>query len=238
MKRKNVVPAQRGGPQDFQIVGFRKYALLALPVLLTPSAAIVFLLMSQWLGKEWGYVLGFLFYWIVWCYFVPLVYLGRTGLLSLFKEQPPLFQKKNWLLVVLLLLTTVGALVMYFIPGIAHTPPLLILVAVPAATINGIGEEILWRGLYVKAFPRQALWGVILPSFGFALWHIAPQLVFPSPGGVFSLVGSAFFLGLCYGLIAYKTGSMKWTGISHSVNGILAFGGAIAPSIFRILFPK
>lgn len=238
MKYKSVVAANRGSPEPLQITEFGKRALLALPVLLTPSTAIVFLLLSQWLGRELGYVLGFLFYWIVWCFLVPLVCLGRAGLLSLFKEQTPLFTKENWLLVVLLLSTTVGALVMYFIPDVAHIPRLLILIAIPVATINGIGEEILWRGLYVKVFPRQVLWGLVYPSVGFAIWHISPQLVFPAPGGVFSLVGSAFFLGLCYSLIAYKTGSMKWTGISHSLNGILAFGGAIAPSLFRLLFPQ
>lgn len=183
-------------------------------------------------------MLGFLFYWLVWCFLVPLVYLGQDGLLSLFSEHIPLFRTKNWLLVVLLLSTTVGALVMYFIPDVAHTPVLLIVIAIPVAIINGICEEILWRGLYMKFFSRQVFCGLLYPSIGFAIWHISPQLVFPSQSGIFSLVGSAFCLGLCYGLIAYKTGSIKWTGLSHSLNGIFAFGGAIAPSIYRLLSSK
>jgi membrane protease YdiL (CAAX protease family) len=213
----------------------RRCALLVLPIVLLASTALVFLLMSQWLGKEPGYLLGFLFYWLFWCLFVPWVYLGTVGLSSLFKERRPLFKKENWLLVVLLLLTTVGALVMYFIPNVAHTPLVLTLIAIPVATINGICEELLWRGFYVRVFPKQVWLGLIYPSIGFALWHLSPQLIFPAPSGVFALVGSAFFLGLCYGLVAFKTGSMKWTGLSHSLNGIFAFGGAIAPSIFRLV---
>jgi len=90
-----------------EVTDSRKYTLLALPAILVPSTALVFLLLSQWLGKELGYVLGFLFYWLVWCFLVPLACLGQDGLLSLFSEHIPLFRTKNWLLVVLLLSTTV-----------------------------------------------------------------------------------------------------------------------------------
>jgi len=50
--------------------------LLAIPFLLIPSAALVFITLAKWLGKEIGYLLGFLFYWTVWCLFAPLILLG------------------------------------------------------------------------------------------------------------------------------------------------------------------
>ena len=212
----------------------KRYFLLALPVLLIPSTALVFVSMSQWLGKELGYVLGFLFYFIVWCLAVPLIYLGRHGLLSLFKEETPLFRKENWLLIIFLLLTTFGAAVMY-LPSIANAPILLVAIALPVAIISGTCEEILWRGLYTKVFPHRLILGFIYPTIGFAVWHVSPQLVFPSASGIVAFAGSTFFLGLCYGAVAYKTGSIKWTALSHSLNGILALGGALAPSIFRLV---
>ncbi|NOY08079.1 MAG: CPBP family intramembrane metalloprotease [Spirochaetes bacterium] len=212
----------------------KKYFLFGLPVLLLLSTAVVFTFLSQWLNKELGYVLGFVFYYSVWCISVPLIYLGKDGILSLFKEEVPLFKKENWLLIILLLSITAGAVVMYF-SGFINAPVLLITIAVPAAIINGIFEEILWRGLYIKAFPKKLFSGFIYPSIGFAIWHISPQLIFPSKTGLFAFVGSAFFLGLGYGWIAYKTSSIKWTAISHSVNGIIALGGYIAPSILKLI---
>jgi hypothetical protein len=40
---------------------------------------------------------------------------------------------------------------------------------------------------------------------------------------------STFFLGLAYGFIAYRTGSARWTAISHSLNSILALSGSSHP---------
>ena len=112
-------------------------------------------------------------------------------------------------------------------------PWTLILIAVPAATINGFCEEILWRGLYIKSFPDNFWMAILFPAIGFALWHFVPLHVF-SDGNKFRFVLSTLFLGLAYGWISYRTGSTKWTTISHSLNGILALSGMLAPSILRI----
>ena len=114
---------------------------------------------------------------------------------------------------------------------------ILILVAVPAAVINGICEELLWRGLYVRAFPTSPMLSILYPALGFAAWHLAPLQVFPAAGGWLSFVGSTFFLGLAYGFIAYRSGSARWTAVSHSINGVLALSGMLAPSIV-VLFGK
>jgi len=212
-----------------------KAALAILPLLLLVSTAGVFLLGARWWGADGGYAAGFLFYWLFWCLLVPFALLGKDGMAGLFKERRPLMQRKHWYLILMLALTGLGALVMYFLPALPKFPLLLFLAGAPIAAVNGICEEILWRGVYVRIFPSNWFWGLLFPSLGFALWHIAPQLIYPAEGGIFSLVISAFFLGLCYALAAYRTGSMKWAGISHSINGILAFGGAIAPALLRLL---
>lgn len=49
-----------------------------------------------------------------------------------------------------------------------------ILVSTPAETVNGICEEALWCELYNKLFPGNWLSVLLLPSIGFALWHITP----------------------------------------------------------------
>jgi uncharacterized protein len=220
-----------------KITASTKYFLFSLPILLLLSTAFVFVSFAQWLGKESGYVVGFLFYAGFWCLVVPLIILGKDNFLSTFKEDIPLFRKENWWLAILLFSTTAGAFSMLLNHEIANTPLLLIAISIPVAIITGTCEEILWRGLYTKVFPKKVISGLIYPTLGFAAWHLSPQLIYPAeiPGGMFAFAGLTFLLGLCYGLVAYKTGSCKWTAISHSLNGILDFGGALAPVIFTLI---
>lgn len=213
----------------------KEYFLLVLPILLTSSTAFVFSVAAQWLGNDKGYLLGFGFYW-VWCLSVPLICWGKHGFRWIFTEEAPLFKKENWLLVGLLSLTVAGAVWMYFIPNLA-TVSIWVVLFSPVTIINGTCEEILWRGVYVKAFGKNVFLGCIYPAIGFALSHISSELVFPAEGGMFPFVISTFFLGLVYGWVAYKTGSAKWTAITHSLIGLLAFGEPISTSIVRLAFP-
>jgi len=217
-----------------------KYFLFSLPILLLLSTAFVFASLSHWLNKELSYLVGFLFYDGFWCLIIPFIILGKHNFLSVFKEDTPLFRKENWWLVILLFATTAGAFGMLLSHDIANTPPMLIVISIPVAIITGTCEELLWRGLYTKVFPKKVLSGLIYPAIGFAVWHLSPQLIYPAemPGGMFAFAGLTFFLGLCYGLVAYKTGSCKWTAISHSLNGIFDFGGALAPAIFALIFSR
>jgi hypothetical protein len=213
----------------------KKYFLILLPVVLTSSTAFVFSETAQRLGNDEGYLLGFGFYWI-WCLGVPCIFWGKDGLRRVLTEETSLFRKKNWLLVGLLSITVVGAIWMYYIPNISAVSIWLVLFS-PVAVINGICEEILWRGVYVKTFGRSVFWACLYPSIGFALSHLSPQLVFPSQSGMLPFVFSTFLLGLVYGWVAYKTGSAKWTAITHSVIGLLAFGEPLSTSLVRLVLP-
>ena len=211
----------------------KQLVAFALPLTLIPSAAFVFNLSSKLLGKETGYLLGLLFYWTIWCLLVPLILLGKEGFLSLFVDVTPLFSGPNWLATVLFIFISLVTLVMSG-KGFIHAPLTLISISIPAATINGICEELLWRGLYVRAFPDNIWLAILFPALGFALWHLVPLQVFSSRSKM-RFVLSTFFLGLAYGFIAYKTGSAKWTAISHSLNGIFALSGMIGPNILTLL---
>jgi membrane protease YdiL (CAAX protease family) len=193
----------------------------------------VFALASRWLGAETGYLLGFGFYWLFWCLFVPRVLLGKTEFAAILHDRAPLFSRANWLAALLWLTVTLVSVFMYA-GEFLRAPLTLILLAVPLATINGFCEEILWRGLYVRRFPRNPWLAILYPSFGFALWHLAPQVIFPAEN-VISFVISTFFLALPYGYIAYRTGSARWTALSHSLSGILALSGYLAPSALGLI---
>jgi membrane protease YdiL (CAAX protease family) len=221
--------------QTVELTASKKCFLIILPVLLTSSTALVFGGAAQWLGDDVGYLIGFAFYWL-WCLSVPLVCWGKDGLRRVFAQNAPLFRKRNWLLIGILSLTVAGAIWMYFIPSLAKVSIWIGLFS-PIAIINGTSEEILWRGVYVKAFGRNVFLGCIYPAIGFALSHISPGLVFPAEEGVLPFIISTFFLGLAYGWVAYKTGSARWTAITHSVIGLLAFGEPISSSIVRLVIP-
>jgi hypothetical protein len=209
--------------------------LLALPFLLLPSTALVFSWLAKRLGKEKGYLLGFCFYWMFWCLLIPLMILGLEDFLSIFVQQIPLFSRSNGLAAVVFAVIILVTVIMYG-KGFLQAPKALILIAIPPAVINGFCEEVLWRGLYVRAFPEDFWLAILYPASGFALWHLAPWQVF-SEGSKFAFIFSTFFLGLANGFIAYQTGSALWPAISHSLGGILALGGAVAPSMLA-LFPR
>jgi hypothetical protein len=190
------------------------------------------LLPVGWAQKA-GYLLGFGVYWLFWCLFIPRMMLGKTEFAAILHNHVPLFSRANWLAATLWLVVTLVAVIMY--AGVFIRAPLaLILLAIPLATANGFCEEILWRGLYVRLFPHNPWVSILYPSAGFALWHFAPQVIFPAENAI-AFVISTFFLALPYGFIAYCTGSAKWTAIFHSVSGILALSGYLAPSVLALI---
>lgn len=88
--------------------------------------------------------------------------------------------------------------------------------------------------MYSVGFPRQlprASLAIVLASaalaLGFGVWHYAPQSIFPNhyPGGSTSLVLFAAVLGLMWGWVAHRTGSIRLTAVSHV---LLDFSGLSA----------
>jgi hypothetical protein len=207
--------------------------MVFLPLLLLVSELLAFSLAACELGNEAGYLLGFGFYWLVWCLLVPRWLLGKTEFSTILHDRAPLFRRANWLAALLWLVVTLTAVFMY-VANFLRAPVMLILAAIPLATVNGFSEEILWRGLYVRLFPRNPWMGFLYPSLGFAVWHFAPQSVL-SAENTAGFVLSTLFLGLANGFIAYRTGSAKWTAISHSLSGILALSGYLAPSLLALI---
>jgi len=212
----------------------KKYFLLLLPLVLILTTALVFYFSSNFFGSNLSYIIGFSFYYVFWCYGATLALMGRKGFVSLFKEVNPLFSKKNWYLIIIFFMLVLGTVLMYLIPSINEATLNLILLAVPIALVHGVGEEALWRGLYIRTYPKNIILGVIYPSVAFALWHLSPQMVFPAEN-LIAFVGSTLFLGVSYAIIAYKTGSIKWVAFLHVLGSLLALGQPITTSILSLL---
>jgi membrane protease YdiL (CAAX protease family) len=87
----------------------------------------------------------------------------------------------------------------------------------------------LWRGAYTRLFPGRLFLGYIYPTFGFAIWHLAPQSVHPirMPGGVPAFIAGATFVGACWGWVAWRSGSIRWATLSHVLTDFLGLGATI-----------
>ncbi len=102
------------------------------------------------------------------------------------------------------------------------------------AIINGTIEEMFWRGVFNKVFGNNILFAYIYPSLFFGIWHIALFLAkgISYQGGFLLLVGGSLFMGLIWGLVAYKTKSIKVVTIAHIIANFFAFTGLIYENWF------
>lgn len=207
--------------------------LLGLPFLFLPVMVGIFTVCTRWLDDQAGYLLGFVVYWVIWCLLIPRALLGKAEFATIVHDRDPLFSRANWPAALLWLTVTLVAVCMY--AGEFIRAPLgLILLAAPLAIANGLCEELLWRGLYGRCFPHNPWLAILYPAVGFALWHLAPQVIVPADNMI-GFVLATFFLALAYGFIAYRTGSARWTAIAHSLSGVLALSGALAPSLLALM---
>ena len=103
----------------------------------------------------------------------------------------------------------------------------IIVVSAIIGIATGATEEILWRGVYIRKFPRSKFFPFVYPAIWFALWHIAPQSVMPNrfAGGIASFLSYALLLGISWGYVAWKNGSIRWVVLAHGVHDFLGLSG-------------
>jgi membrane protease YdiL (CAAX protease family) len=172
---------------------------------------------------------GFAFYWVGWCLLLPLWVLGPGALADLFRNPQPSVGRPTWLGLLLLSIPLLLGYVYAFPRAVRRATVKVLLASAIIALINGVLEELLWRGAYVTIFPDQPALAWIYPAVGFAVWHFAPQSVFPNraPGGNLSLVLVAGLVGLMWGWVAWQTGSILWASVSHVLFDFSGLGGRI-----------
>ena len=206
----------------------RQWILLAAPFVLTASMIGVYIGLDAALGFPPGYLAAFAVYWFGWCMLFPAALLGGLGsLIDLFRPFPR-FSRLGWKTHLLLWWPVVFPLGFIFIPRLAagtiNLP--ILLGSLVIGLLIGVTEEIFWRGLFFRFFPKNGWLNLVYPSILFGLWHIAPQTVRAStmPGGVYSFVFYAVILGVSYALTVRRTGSIAWCTISHVLHDTLGLG--------------
>ncbi len=100
----------------------------------------------------------------------------------------------------------------------AHSLPELIFVTVVVAIVPAFTEEILFRGLVQRNFELgfKGIWGIIVTGVIFGLFHFNP----------FSLVPLAI-LGIFFGYVVYRSGSIVNAILGHFLNNALAIAAVI-----------
>jgi hypothetical protein len=190
---------------------FRRGCLLAVPVLVPISMAGLFRLLSRYLAPRRAYNLGFAIYWLGWCCGFPLVVLGPRSVARLLTvgRRPSLGEAG------LLFLPIAGAVGTQLLPNRKAIDKAVAAVMVGSAAVNAVGEELLWRGIFIHEFPDDVVRGALWPLAGFSIWHLAPQMVFPSGMGRWQFVLGAGFVGLCSVGSAWRNKGLRNCVLSH-----------------------
>jgi membrane protease YdiL (CAAX protease family) len=212
----------------FASVDRHRLVALALPVAVPVAMTAVFYVAGDRLGPR-GYLAGFGVYWVA-CGALSFAVLGRQGVRRLFRDARPRFGRPAVLGAALLLWPPVGALATRLFPDIADASVAMVATAVTVALVNSVLEELLWRGVYITLWPRNAWLGWVWPALGFGAWHLAPQVIHPSALGPLVYVVSATALGLSWGWVAWRTGSLRWVTASHFITD----GSGIRNALFYL----
>ncbi|NIM92944.1 MAG: CPBP family intramembrane metalloprotease [Anaerolineales bacterium] len=194
-----------------------QYALILAPAVLLLTTFILFRYLSTTVGKEKAYLFGFLFYWFVWCFLLPLFTVGIEGLKEMLSTPSPLFGQPAWLGIILLIVPPLLLFVTTFPSSIKGATLAFVIYSAMYAAANGAFEEIFWRGTYIVAFDGHLIWGYVYPSIWFGLWHLSPQVV--EAGTVtretFGFAFMSIGLGLTWGWVARTSGSVRFTALAH-----------------------
>ncbi len=205
----------------------RKVVALTLPVVVPAAMCVAFAAGRDRLGDHVGYVAGFGLYWGT-CAGLSLALLGRRRIRELFRDKRPRLGRPALVGAALLAWPPVGAIATRFIPELGSATPAMLATIAGVAVANAALEELLWRGVFIALWPRNPWLGWAWPAVGFGLWHLAPQVIHPSAMGAGVYVVSATALGLSWGWVAYRTGSLRWVGVSH----VLTDGSGVRNALF------
>jgi membrane protease YdiL (CAAX protease family) len=171
----------------------------------------VYAVLAARMGRKRAWLAGFPIYWIVWCLAVPTMILRPRGVANVFGRS-----RRDRVAAALAVLPPFVAAVGGALGGDTGSRQDAILLA-GTAVGNGFCEELLWRGVYATRY-SDARRGVVWPALWFAFWHLAPGSM-GDPRRRGSLVLGAAGLGLAYGTVARRTGSIRWTVASHTLSG-------------------
>lgn len=194
----------------------RRVVVAAIPAAVPVGMLGVFAALRRRFPRRTTYNVGFAVYWAGWCGLVPLCVLGpRTAARLLTGGRRPSAAEAT-----LLALPVAGALGTQLIPHRHDVDSATAAVMAASATVNAVGEELLWRGLFMAEPLGRSRLATLWSLLGFSVWHLAPQLVWPSPIGRWPFVAGAALVGTASTVVAWRSGGLRYVVVAHLLTDV------------------
>ena len=223
-----------------QISRIKRLALLAAPVVVPLTTLLIYRATYNRDGADAPAPFGTVFYWIVWCLLFPLWVLGPRELLDVLRPVPEPWGRPRRLGALLLAIPVLMGLLGLFAGLLPEevfgtlldmVPRSVLLLAVGVILVsvwNGVLEEVLWRGTFIRVFPDNRVAGYLYPAVGFGLWHLGPALGVAAFHPAFLVIaGAGIVFGLCWGWVAWKTQSIFLAALSHVLSNMVLTGALL-----------
>ena len=198
--------------------------LLALPVCVALSTHIALRVDMALLGDKWGYLAGFVFpYWVLWCFGLPAAWFGAPGVTQLL--QAPRGGALPWLAALAPALALGGL----SWRRLRRQSWRVLAASAAIAAVNGAGEELLWRGLFLRGFgtPPSLAWAAwVFTGVAFPLWHVAFLSVERARMGNAAFLVSAAGVGLLWAWVAQRMASLRAPIAGHVALNFVSLIGA------------
>jgi len=192
----------------------RRAALtLAAPIAAPLTMTAIFAALARRLSPRRAYAAGFTVYWAGWCFAFPLWVLGPRGVVREVRTG----RRPTPVEVALLAFPVAGAVGTALLPHRRQVDRRVAAVLLGTAAINAVGEELLWRGTFLDQFGDDVVRGALWPLAGFTLWHLAPQLVYPSPRGRAAFLLGAAVVGSASTTVAWRTRGLRAVLLPHAL---------------------
>lgn len=200
--------------------------MAVVPAAVPLTMAAVFAGLRRCVNARTAYNAGFVIYWLAWCLAVPLWLLGRRDAARLLMTGRRLPGRS----LALLAIPVAGAVGTQLIPHRREVDALTAAIMGGAAIVNAIGEELLWRGVFMRGLPRRPWLAKTLSLIGFSLWHFAPQLILPSRLVRGRFVAGSAVVGLALTAAAWRAGGLRQVVVAHA----LIDGCGVTAARFRL----
>jgi membrane protease YdiL (CAAX protease family) len=198
----------------------RMIAIIAPPVLTALMYPIFQFLSASLANDGIAWYLGLAIYWIVWGMIFPIMMIGIKNIKGLIRPQ-----KLNKKILMLLAIPLVGAIGAKLVPGMGGYEKESVLIALLIISTpfgNGFFEEVLWRGVYVKLFPKNIFFRMIWPSIWFEIWHYVPVSINNTElTGLIGMIVGPMMMGLYLSYLTKKTNTLWWAIVAHTIGGII-----------------
>ncbi len=201
----------------------KKLMLLVSSFILLPFVFLLFQFTTLIFGAKWGFVTGFLGYWV---YCLLTVWLISGADLNYLKDvwNQQRESKYTKLIGAILAFVVIACFFVGIVPVAAKLTLSAGVLALIISVLNAPIEELYWRGLYLLEYRDNERIGFILSSLLFGAWHFslwfARGMIYKE--GIFVVVGVPYLLGLLWTWTARSNGNIRAAVLTHILIDIFA----------------